>query len=132
MRSLRLMRNLANGMPCMLLAALLLFARLVAPVMAMPIATDDPLSSWVQQTICHSDAPDAPPSRSDHSDHRDCLLCPACHLASHAVLPQPVGPAVPPPTAVPISVATPLPPATRPTHQVRTAAQPTGPPDRSA
>ena len=129
MRKLRLMRRLANGMPCMLLAALLLFARLVGPAMATP--STDPAGLLALQAICHTDAP-GQPGEPVQSDHSDCLLCPACHLVSHAAFPTPAVPAVPPPPVVAIDVGEALPPATGPPSRIRTAAQPTGPPTLSA
>ena len=132
MRSLRLMRGLSNGVPGLLLAVLLLFSRLVGPAMALPVISTDPLSSLIAQTICHTDGLNGAPAPADHSDHHSCLLCPACHLVSHAALPVPVGPTVPLPTVVTISVRAFLPPAQAPPSRIRTAAQPTGPPTLSA
>jgi len=114
-------------MPGMLLASLLLFSRLIAPVAAMPAPVPHGIAALALQTICHGDGP----GQTDQSDHRDCLVCPACHLVSHAVLPTPVAPTPLPPFTV-IAVAAPLPPATGPPSRVRATAQPTGPPDRSA
>ena len=128
MLTLRLMRRFANGMPCVLLAALVLFARLAAPAMAMPSADPAGLSLG---TICHGGDP-AQPDRPTQPDHGDCLLCPACHLAAHAALPTPTAPAVPPPRLVATGVGAPLPPATGPPARHRSTAQPTGPPALSA
>ena len=115
----------------MLLAALLLLARLIAPApgMAMPLPTDQ--VELALQIICHADAPAAPDGPSQ-PDHTDCQLCPACHLASHAAFPTPTTPAVPPPPVEAISIGAPLPPATGPPSRVRATAQPTGPPSLSA
>ena len=131
MRSLRLMRGLSNGIPGLLLAALLLLSRLVGPALALPAMSGDPISS-ITQTICHTDEVDGTPTPTDPSDHRSCLLCPACHLVAHAALPVPLGPIVPLPTGVAISVRVSLPPAQAPPSRIRTAAQPTGPPTLSA
>ena len=121
------MAGLAKGMPGMLLALLLLFSRLIAPVAAMPAPVPHGIDALALQTICHGDGP----GQTDPSDHRDCLLCPACHLVSQAVLPTPVASA-PLPPSTDIAVAAPLPPATGPPSRVRATAQPTGPPRHSA
>lgn len=121
------MGRLAKGMPGMLLALLLLFSRLIAPVAAMPAPVPHGIDAVALQTICHGDGP----GQTDPSEHRDCLLCPACHLHSQAVLPAPVAWVAPPPSTV-IAVAAPLPPATGLPSRVRATAQPTGPPRRSA
>ncbi len=112
-------------MPCMLLAALLLFARLIAPSLAMERA--DP----ALQAICHTVPSDHLPAQGDGSDHRDCLLCPACHLVTQAALPAREGPAPPRPSAVAIGIGTASPPSIAPPSRVRSAAQPTGPPAAS-
>lgn len=123
------MRRLANGMPCMLLATFLLFARLVAPAMAVPMPPADGIT---QLAICHTAAPGEQPGGTGQPDHHDCLLCPACHLASHAVLPLSAAPGLPLPQGAFFNVATPPPPATGPPLCRRAAAQPTGPPAFSA
>lgn len=132
----------------LLLAALWLVARLAAPVQAMPAQLAgsgpgfgaDPVARMMLQAICHADgsrqaasegavdgqgpAPAAPMP----SGHADCLLCPACHLVSHAAVPLPGTPALPPAPQRLAGWAAPLPPATGPPPRKRTAAQPTGPP----
>lgn len=127
MRRLRLMRRFTKGLPGIVLATLILFARLLAPAMAMPSDIGGPLIP-----ICHSGASGEAPGSTDHPAQHDCLLCPACHLVSHAVLPMPMIPGVPLPAVSPIGLAAPLPPPTGPPIQVRTVAQPTGPPALSA
>lgn len=121
------MRRLTAGLPGMLLPAIMLFARLVAPAVAMPNAVGGPVIP-----ICHSDASGEAPGSTDHSSQYDCLFCPACHLVSHAALPVPASPGVPLPTMVAIGIAAPLPPASGPPSPIRTTAQPTGPPSISA
>ena len=124
MRKLRLLR-VAYGMPCMLLATLLLFAQMLAPAMALQLRSADPAGQLALQTICHTDAP-GPPA---HPDHRDCLLCPACFLGSQVALATPTAPPVPPsPATAAIDIGAPLPPATGPPSRFRATAQPTGPP----
>ena len=113
----------------MLLATLLMVARLIAPAMAMPLPAADPVELALQ-TICHADGP-GPPGAPAQPDHTDCLLCPACHLVAHAALPAP-GPLLLPPSVMAVGVSAPLPPATGPPSRVRTPAQPTGPPALSA
>ena len=130
MRRLRLLR-VAYGMPCMLLAALLLVAQMLAPAMALQLRSVDPAGQLALQTICHSDAPGAPGPPADPG-HRDCLLCPACHLGSQSALPTPIVPPVPPPPALgAIDIGAPLPPATGPPSRFRATAQPRGPPTSS-
>ncbi len=124
MRKLRLLR-VAHGMPCMLLAMLLLFAQMVAPAMALQLRSADPAGQLALQTICHIDAPGTPAQPVQ----RDCLLCPACHLGSQVALPTPTVPPVPPsPATAAIDIGAPLPPATRARSRFRATAQPTGPP----
>ena len=129
------MRRRVGGMPGMLMAALLLVARLIAPLTAMPAPASaaDTFALVALQTICHAEAPD---DRTDHGHpqapaQHPCLLCPACHLISHAAVPAPDGPAVRPPAPTLIGLAAPLPPATGPPDRPRTVAQPTGPPTLS-
>lgn len=122
------MRRLASGLPGMLLATLLLVSRLVAPSMAMPAA--DPVDVALQ-TICHIDASGQPAS-PDRPDHAECLLCPACHLVSQAVVPSPATPNVPPPPVAHVGASTPWPPSIGPPRRARATAQPTGPPSSSA
>ena len=130
------MRRLVGGMPGMLVAALMLVARLIGPVTAMPTPANaaDSVAQAALQAICHAEAPDG---RTDHGPrqapaHHDCLLCPACHFLSHAIVPAPGGPAVRPPAPTLIGLAAPLPPATGPPERPRPVAQPTGPPTLSA
>lgn len=127
MGTMRLMRRLTGGTPCVLLATVLLFARLLAPSIAMA----QPSTDLALQAICHSPAPDQPPGRGGPSDHRDCLLCPACHLVSQAALPVHAAPELPRPTVIATGLVTPWPSPTGPPSRVRTAAQPTGPPHPS-
>ena len=115
---------------CTLLAALMLFARLLAPPMAMPRPEADGVpAGFAPWAICHSGTTDgrAPDPGPAGPGHGDCQLCPACHLAWQAVLDAPGGaPAAPArwltgfvtPGFVDIG------PAGRPWG----AAQPTGPP----
>lgn len=131
-------------MPRMLLAVLALFARLVAPAMAMPPAAFPGAASPAASpgaaaltafAICHAgpadDAADAAtdePGLKHETPPADCLLCPVCHLAGQALFPVPGGPAMELPGLLGVSLAAPLPPATAPPARPRAAAQPTGPP----
>ncbi|MDT7951557.1 MAG: hypothetical protein RQ966_08645 [Acetobacteraceae bacterium] len=121
------MRRLTDSLPGMLVAALVLFARLVAPAMAMPNDFGGPAIP-----ICHAAASGKAPGSTDHPGQHECLLCPACHLVAHAALPMPASPGVPVPTLAAIGIAAPLPPATGPPSAIRATAQPTGPPSLSA
>jgi len=134
------MRRLIGGMPSVLLAVLLVLARLLAPAMAMPSAGSDvaAFDHLVRQAICHvtSDEAGAPakevPAKEMPTGHGECPACPACHIAAAAVLPVPAGPHLPVPTLLAIGLSAPLPPATGPPLCTRAAAQPTGPPHLSA
>lgn len=124
------MRRRVRGMPCVLLAALLFLARLIAPATAMPapVSPADAIEQIALHSLCHG----AP--AGDHAPapaHHDCLLCPACHLLSHAAIPPPGGPALRPPARTLIGLAAPLPPATASPARPRPVAQPTGPPTPS-
>ena len=135
-------RRRVGGMPCMLLALLVLFARLVAPVMAMPPATSPTASpagpgvaALAAFAICHAgpadDAADGAtgePGLKHETPPADCLLCPVCHIAGQALFPAPGGPAMEPPGLLGVSLAAPLPPATAPPARPRAAAPPAGPP----
>jgi len=132
----------------LLLAALWLVARLAAPVQAMPAQPAgpdvgfgaDPVARIMLQAICHADgsrqaaSQDAPdgqdpaPAAPVPSGHADCLLCPACHLVSHAAVPLPGTPVLPSALRSLAGWEAPLPPATGPPPRKRTAAHPTGPP----
>jgi hypothetical protein len=111
-------------MPIMLLAMLVLVARLLGPGIAL-----DRLAGGPALVICHAVSDDAPsPGPAKHSHEHDCQLCPACHLAALAAI-------IPPHTAIAVCVAlaaaapaAPPPPATGPPHAGRLAARPTGPP----
>lgn len=129
------MRRLVRGMPGMLVAALVLLARLIAPATAtvVPANAADPFALAALQTLCHAAAPNDP---TDHAPgpvpaQHDCFLCPACHLASHAALPAPAGPVLAAPALMPAGLAVLLPPATGPPSRARAVAQPTGPPTLS-
>ncbi len=132
MRNLSPVRRRVGGIACMLLAALLLFARLSSPSMAMPgLANATDLVAAALQTICHAGPLDG--GGADHgqlpgSDHGDCQLCPTCHLVGQLALPAPAGGVIPAPALTVIGLAAPLPPAMGPPGRPRLAAQPTGPP----
>ena len=134
MRNLSLVRKLVGGMPCMLLAALLIFARLVSPSMGMPVPAADPESaaSAALQVICHSGSSDdasTPKGSSHQPGQEDCLFCPACHLVTQAAIPAPSDPIGGRPTLHLIARAAPVPPSTGPpTQPLRVATHPTGPP----
>lgn len=111
----------------MLLAAVLLVARLMAPAAAMPANPGDAIEQIALHSLCH-DGPAHEPDPGKLPSHHDCLLCPACHLLSLPALSPAGGPALHKPTPRLIGLATPLPPATGPPPRPRTVAQPTGPP----
>jgi hypothetical protein len=116
-----------RSMSIMLLAVLVLLARLLGP--ALPGVAIDKLAGGPALVICHAVGDDAPaPSPAKHTHEHDCQLCPACHLAALAAI-------IPPATTVSVPVAiavagqaAPLPPTTGPPHAGRLAARPTGPP----
>jgi hypothetical protein len=113
----------------LLVAALVLMARLLAPDMAFAASAPTDLATLLGAEICHADGtvPDKAPAAPGHHAH-DCLLCPACHLSAQL--------AIPVATAVPIATgavtlvnhAAMAPPTTGPPAQPRVADQPTGPP----
>jgi hypothetical protein len=117
----------------MLVAALMLVARLIAPASAMPSPASpaDLAVAAALQTICHGGLPDAPDQPVRGPVHHDCLLCPACHLLAHAAIPLSSEPALPVPVARWIGAEATLPPATGPPERPRLVAQPTGPPTLS-
>ena len=110
----------------MVLALLVLFARLVAAAPAMPVPAVDALAL---RTICHAGPgePVAPQDPAGHG-HEGCLVCPACHLLAHAAVPVPAGPLLRPPSRVVLAVLAPVPPATGPPGRFRPVPASTGPP----
>ena len=109
----------------LLLAVLLLLARLLGP--AMPAAAADRAPAGM--VICHAGGPAAPePEPAAPAPAQDCLLCPACHLVPAAVLPAAPTLLASTPTAAPAPRPAVPPPATGPPHPARLAARPTGPP----
>lgn len=119
------MRQWVRGMPCVLLAAFLLFARLIAPAAAMPAGLVAPIDQLARSALCH-DSPtnDHSPVPAEHG----CLLCPACHLFSHVVLPVAHGPVLPfPPNSLIERGIVPRPTTGR-LVRPRPVAEPTGPP----
>lgn len=126
-------RRLTGGMPGMLLAALVLLARLVVPPAALAgtAGAADALSALALRTVCHAGPQDqGPPDRGQApaTDHGACQLCPSCHLTGLPLLPAPGGAEVVPPARALIGLAAPPPPATGPPGRPRRVAQPTGPP----
>ena len=123
-------RGRIGVVPGMVLAVLVLFARLVAAA-PMPAADGaDAVARAALQTICHH-GPDG--GAGDHGPvpagpHEGCVLCPACHLLAHAAVPVPGGLVVPPRRLLVGAVAA-LPPATGPPPgRFRPVPAPTGPP----
>ena len=114
----------------LLLAVLVLAARLLGPAATVAKAADPILAAGFL-VICHAgDGPATPqpdPAKPASHEH-DCLLCPACHAVGQAaLLAEPVIFAWTPTAAVADNPALP-PPSTGPPHSVRLAARPTGPP----
>ena len=116
----------------LMLAMLVLLARLLGtgiPAASAQAAPAD-FAELEGVAICHGGVPDIPagqdPSKAPGHDHA-CLLCPACFMASPAVLLPSCG--VPPPVLarLPGRAALP-PPATGPPHPARAATPSTGPP----
>lgn len=111
--------------PGMVLALLVLFARLVAAG-PMPVGPD--FDALALRTICHAGPPGEPGAPHAPGGHDACLLCPACHLLSHAAVPLPAGPLLRPPVRIARAVAVPMPPSTGPPGRFRPVPAPTGPP----
>ena len=124
------MRRLARGMPSMLLAALLLFARLIAPAAATPGAPAG-IAQLALQTLCHGGAAGDQAPEQVPGQH-DCLLCAACCAASQAAIPSPPAPLLLAPRLTSIGQAPPPALADAPRPRPRRVAQPTGPPTPSA
>lgn len=112
----------------LLVAVVVLWARLVGPAMAMPLYPADPLAD---APICHTGGPeDGQGGHSGGPDHHqhDCLICAACCLAHHVAIS----------TADPVyagraevALRSPVrqwPPAIGPPTAARLAIPPTGPP----
>ena len=126
-------RREIGGMLRVLLAALLLLSQVIAQAAAMPVGSSsaDAVEHLALQTLCHG-APSDDKTPAPIPAHHDCLLCPACHLAGHALVVNSGSPVVFPPVLAFIGLAAPPPASTGPPPRYRGSAQPTGPPAISA
>lgn len=117
------MRRHVRGVRPLLVAALVLMARLIAPAAAMPVAADP----WAGAALCAAAGSPHDPSPHAPAPH-DCLQCSNCHLAAQPAWDVPGGPGlqIPWPRLTPAAV----PPvrARGPPFLSQRTAQPTGPP----
>lgn len=104
----------------MVLAAVLLFAQLVSPAMALGMLQ----AAGPVTAVCRADGTvDTMPEQQ--GQHATCAVCPACHAPS-PVLSGP--PQLPAPPALHVARAAMPPVASAPPHPRRLDAQPRGPP----